>query len=375
MSNLLPIHIYPDSFNCTASPQLKLLLSLHNAIATAITSLPEERLQLLHCYYNFALSWHRRVKSGVPPFVWRFDLAASLAAVLFARLRLQQHASELAPNSRSTSEPASEPASASAPGPTPEAESTSGPASETHSSEQSTLSQSAAVEAAVHRAIRNLIPSLCQDITQPWYDFAIRNGRVPTMVAMPSLPALDLSDPQISPHPRSYIHAVSDTWPDKRVSTICGTFLQVSPHASCRFVNEQIAGDLSHPEIPLSEHERHILSDDSSSVGWVTRYEQSDSTIVTLIEVDPVSTNELVVNEQARRSAYDLLRISEQRLDMFTSPQRTMLDRNTFRENWILSRLLSLDQSISPLELTALDIDVTDYIHVSGSGHERPRPT
>lgn len=189
------------------------------------------------------------------------------------------------------------------------------------------------------------------------------------MVAMPSLPALDLSDPSDPKHARYYILAVSDTWPAKHVSHVENSRIKLSARASRRFIDNDVTGDLAGEEIELSDHECSLLASEQCTIGWVTRYETGDSS-VTLIEVDGRVDRELALNEEARRDAYKLVRVGEQRLDMFSSPGEKMLGQDAFRGNWILSRLLLLDQTVSRLQYTNEHIDVRRYVHVAGSGQE-----
>ena len=303
-----------DSFQSrfSVSPLLRRLLTLHNAVSVALNPLSEEQLQLLRMYYNYALIRRRRVIADVDDPTWQFDLATSLAAVIFAREQVQgeQYPTEL-----------------------------------------------------LHNHLQNLVSTLTLDVSKPWFLFAVSKSRRPAMVAMPSLPTVNLGDGE----ERLYIQAVSDTWPAKTVSTIEGDILTISNHASCHFIDDVVVGDLGGLQLQLSEAEKSYIAE--HSVGWVSRYESSSGRVVTFIEIDPRAQGELCLDLDARQEAYKLVKIGEQRLDMYNSLNKKMLDEEWFDDNLILSRLLTIDISERFIEPTTEIIDVRRYVHVSGAGN------
>ena len=294
------------------SPLLHRFLTIHNTVNIALNLLSEELVQQLRKYYNYALIRRRRVVADVSDPTWQFDLAASLSAVIFAReqMRGEQFPTE-----------------------------------------------------SLHTHVQNLVSTLTLDVSQEWFLFATNNSRRPAMVAMPSLPGINLGVDE----ERIYIQAVSDTWPTKTVSTIEGDVLTVSSHASCHFIDNVVMGDLGGLQLQLSEAEQSYIS--GHSIGWVSRYESSPGRIVTIIEIDPRAQGELHLDLDARQEAYKLVKVGEQRLDMYNSLSKKMLDGEWFNDNLILSRLLAIDMVEISIEPTTEIIDVRRYVHVNGAGN------
>lgn len=263
----------------------------------------------LSTYYNLALVSRRAVVTDVHTNVWQFDLASSLAAVLFARELVEEpHPPHI----------------------------------------------------ALQNPFPSLIAALCSDISEPWFHFAVRNARRPTMIAMPSLPALNLGMDE----ERYYIQAVSDSWPNKNVSVLDHHVIRVSSTASRRFVDDMVAGDLGGLELPVTDHERSFLQ--SHSIGWITRYETVNRT-VTIIEVDPWAPNELNLDPKFRRQAHHMVKVPEESLGLYSLGMK-LHSGEEFANNLILSRLLTIDQMRSPIHHQTDLIDVLQYIHVRGSG-------
>lgn len=292
------------------SSLLEQLLHFQNLAYQVISQLSPDIIKDLSLYYNHALISKRAVVTDVEGQDWCFDLASSLAAVLFAR---------------------------------------------THIHVQKTTSQTP------FSLFHTLIHILRHDVNQSWFHFAVRNARKPTMISMPSLPALNLGVSE----ERFYVQSVSDSWPSKSVSHLSQdlTSIIVNPTASRRFVDGMVAGDLGGERIHISDHERSFIG--NHSIGWISRYEQPLRT-VTIIEVDPLAKAELCVDIASRRQAHDMVKVAVQSLDMYTISMK-MHEDPSFAENFVLSRLLTIDQLNDPIDLRDDDIEVSQFIHVHGS--------
>lgn len=129
-----------------------------------------------------------------------------------------------------------------------------------------------------------LIETLREDVDTPWFDFAVRNARKPTMISMSSSPALNLGGNE----ERFYVQAVSDSWPNKVVSTVSGNegenWIEINAQASRRFVEGVVAGDLGGEIMRIAPAE--LAFTEGHTIGWISRYEQPLRT-VTIIEVHP----------------------------------------------------------------------------------------
>ncbi len=281
---------------------------MQNEARIAIENVDESCVEDLRRYYNHALISRRAVVTDVGTETWKTDLESSLAAVTFAR----EHA-------------------------------------EARDTEYANL----------QRKYVKLIEVLRADVNKLWFKYAVQNARRPTMIAMPSLPAINLGVDE----ERFYVQAVSDSWPSKDVSVLEGDVIKVSSRASRRFVDGMVAGDMGGLELRVTDHEKSFV--ENHSIGWITRYE-SVSRVVTIIEIDPWSKGEVLLDEQARRAAHDLVKVKEQRLDAFSLSTK-LHEEASFADNLILSRLLAIDQVMFPIHARKERIDVREYIHVSGS--------
>lgn len=295
--------------NVQISPHLQRLFELQQAATGIVNNIPDSQIEHLREYYKFVLNHRRQVVANVLDPVWKFDLASSLAAIFFARERVElvQHSTE-----------------------------------------------------ETKQAMEDLIALLCSDMNEDWFDFAVKNGRTPTMIAMPPFPAINLGIDE----ERYYVLGVSDTWPTKIVSSIENDVLVVSADASRNFKNNEAGSDLGGLRIQLSQQELSYIS--NHAVGWVSRYE-TPSQKVMIIEVDPIVDGELSVDKDSRKRSYVAVRTPEQRLDMYTLTSSLMHEDDAFRDNFLLSRLLVLDHVRSPIQVTEERIDVGTYIHVNGS--------
>lgn len=298
-------------FHFSVSPLLQRLLILQGAARATVENLTENQVKDLRVYYNHALVSQRAVVTDVQTETWKFDLVSSLAAVIFARERVEAH--------------------------------------------QFAYEQLEPIYAA-------LITALCTDVTHPWFQFAVRNARRPTMIAMPSLPSINLGVDE----ERFYVQSVSDSWPTKEVSILEGGVLKINPRASRRFIDDMVAGDLGGIELQVTEHEQSFVQ--NKTVGWITRYE-TVSRKVTIIEIDPRARGELLVDAKSRHAAHELVTVKEQQLNAFSLNMKLFED-DLFANNLVLSRLLSINQTIAPVYETIEEIDVCEYVHVRGSSHD-----
>lgn len=250
--------------------------------------------------------------ADVPAVEWRVDLTTSLSAVLFAREQVEaQHLPD--------------------------------------------------TQLSTH--LQLLLTELCNDVHTTWFTHA----PVPVMIGMSSLPALQMFADDTE-H-RFYVMGITDTWPQKHVSSITDHVLTVDARASRRFVDGLITGDLGGSVIQLTEPELELIG--NHSIGWVTRYEHRDrdrhNPHITIIEIDPWATGSLDVDNRTRLHAYSLVNVPEHRLDMYTTQNSVMFDDISFRQNFILSRLLLHEQAVKRIIETETTVDVIEFIHVNGS--------
>lgn len=227
---------------------------------------------------------------------------------------------------------------------------------------------------ALYRRVYRLVCTCCRTCTLS------HHGRHAVTTSLPAL-SLVAHDADSHRHPRYYVQGITDTWPTKEVfvlDTHAGT-ITVSRRMSRRFINGALAGDLGGLVLQLSPPELEYIS--GHTIGWVTRYVHSaneqvgfqnmqhDEQTVTIIEVDPAATGQLSIDSAVLTNAYSLVDTPEQRLDKFLRPDKPMFPADEFRENFILSRLLMLEQDVRRvIEYQGDDpIDIMRYVHVNGS--------